>query len=251
MIRIDSHTVIDPGARDHNEDDLRVGQAGRCAWAVLSDGAGGHSAGDEASHRVVTTLDLRLAEASTRGGLDPLALEAAIQQAHAALNQDQSRLQGQGRQQRMHATVVALWLDLAQSQAIWAHVGDSRLYLVRSGVAMPLTRDDSVVQQMVDAGFLSAEDALHHPRKNQLLSALGGPDAIDVHVAAAPLEVVAGDAFLLCSDGWWDVVQPPAVAQTLAVSGDARDWLERMATQIVAHGSAQQDNYSAVCWRLG
>lgn len=248
MIRIDSHTLIDPGARDHNEDDLRVGQAGTCAWAVLSDGAGGHSAGDEASRRVVTTLDLRLGEASARGGLDPQVLESAIQQAHAALNQDQSHLHGR---QRMHATVVALWVDLARSQAIWAHVGDSRLYLVRGGVATPLTRDDSVVQQMVDAGFLSAQDALHHPRKNQLLSALGGPDAIDVHVATTPLDVVAGDAFLLCSDGWWDVVQPPSIAQTLAVSGDARDWLERMVTQVVAHGSEQQDNYSAVCWRLG
>lgn len=243
MLQLDVHTCVDSGARDHNEDDLRTGRAGVLAWAVLSDGAGGHSRGDEASRRVVTTVDAALQQSATSEGLSAARLGTAIEQAHAGLNAEQAHLQGR---RRMHATVVALALDRVRGEAVWAHVGDSRLYLLRDGAAVALTRDDSVVQQMVDAGFLTPEAALHHPRKNQLLCALGGAEPIEVHLCPAPLAVRAGDAFVLCSDGWWDVVTPETIADTFRHALDASDWLQRMRNCIREADAPSQDNYSAV-----
>lgn len=249
LLSLDVHTCVDPGARDHNEDDLRVGEAGDLAWAVLSDGAGGHSRGDEASRRVVTTVDEAMRQAVAAGeGLSAARLGDAIEQAHARLNAEQAHLQGR---HRMHATVVALCLDRARGEVVWAHVGDSRLYRLRDGVAVALTRDDSLVQQMVDAGFLTPEAAHHHPRKNQLLCALGGAEPIEVHVAEAPEPVRAGDAFLLCSDGWWDVVMPDAIARTRQHAVDAADWLQRMRSLILEANESGQDNYSAVVVIVG
>jgi serine/threonine protein phosphatase PrpC len=248
MMPIDVHTCVDAGARDHNEDDLRAGQGGDLAWWVLSDGAGGHSRGDEASRRVVATVDEQVQRTAAVEGLSAARLGHAIEQAHARLNADQAHLQGR---HRMHATVVALCLDRVRGEAVWAHVGDSRLYLLRAGVVTALTRDDSVVQQMVDAGFLTAEAALHHPRKNQLLCALGGAEPIEVHVSEPPLPVQAGDSFLLCSDGWWDVVTPDAIARTHRHAVDAADWLQRMRSLILEANEPNQDNYSAVAVRLG
>ena len=245
---LDVHTCVEPGARDHNEDDLRVGQAQALAWAVLSDGAGGHSRGDEASRRVVSTVDAALQQAALGPGLSAQWLGAAIEQAHAALNAEQAHLQGR---RRMHATVVALALDRVRGEAVWAHVGDSRLYLLRGGSVTALTRDDSVVQQMVEAGFLTPEAARHHPRKNQLLCALGGPEAVEVHLSPAPLALRAGDAFLLCSDGWWDVVPPEAIVQAHRHAVGAADWLQRMHSLIREANAPNQDNYSAITLIVG
>lgn len=243
LLSLDVHTCVDAGARDHNEDDLRVGQGGDLGWVVLSDGAGGHSRGDEASRLVVTTVDEQVQQTAVVEGLSAQRLARAIEQAHARLNADQAHLRGR---HRMHATVVALCLDRVRGEAVWAHVGDSRLYLLRDGVVTALTRDDSLVQQMVDAGFLTAEAARHHPRKNQLLCALGGAEPIEVHVSGVALPVKAGDAFLLCSDGWWDVVTPDAIARTHQHAVDAADWLQRMRSLILEAGEPNQDNYSAV-----
>ncbi|MFM2054682.1 MAG: hypothetical protein RL456_2719 [Pseudomonadota bacterium] len=248
MMQLDLATCLEPGARDHNEDDLRTGQDGALSWAVLSDGAGGHSRGDEASRQVVSTLDAGLAEASRQGAIDADGLGALVRRAHQRLCADAAQA---GARQRMHATVVALWLDRGRGQAVWAHVGDSRLYLVRDGVAAALTRDDSVVQQMVDAGFLSAEDARHHPRKNQLLSALGGVEGdVEVHLPPEPLALRDGDGFLLCSDGWWDVVEAPRIAAAFGAGPDAAGWIARMDRMIRDAARPQQDNYSAIGLRL-
>jgi serine/threonine protein phosphatase PrpC len=151
----------------------------------------------------------------------------------------------------MHSTVVVLWIDLRRANALWSHVGDSRLYRVRDGVAVLLTSDDSVVQRMVDAGLMSAEQAGTHPQKNQLLAALGVEDDVEPHTASAALR--DGDAFLLCSDGWWDALDAAAIADDLARSDGPHDWLEAMHERIRARAAPRQDNFSAIalCLRDG
>ena len=175
-------------------------------------------------------------------------LGQSVQLAHDLLNAGQ---QGQKAHQRMHATVVALWVDAASRQAVWAHVGDSRLYRVRHGRCEALTGDDSVVQQMVAAGYISAEEARHHPRKNQLLSALGSEEPLQVHTLSQPDSVMEGDAFLLCCDGWWDLLSPADIARLLDASGSPQAWLDRMAGQIQAAQLPNQDNYSAIAVWVG
>ena len=233
------------GARSRNEDDLRFGRRGAVAYAVLSDGAGGHRGGAIASDFVVRTIALSLQSAA---GATPQSLTAVLLDTHAALCELQQRGAGAD---RMHATVVALWLDAAAACALWSHVGDSRLYLLRHGRARQLTRDDTLVQQMVDAGYLSADEARDHPQKNQLIGAMGMDGAIDPHTVDAPLPLRDGDAFLLCSDGWWASLDAAAIESTFADAGSADDWLARMQARVRDAGVAGQDNFSAVAVWIG
>ncbi|MGE5451952.1 MAG: PP2C family protein-serine/threonine phosphatase [Acidobacteriota bacterium] len=245
MIAIDIASRSEVGARAHNEDDLRHGSNGGLRFVVVSDGAGGHSNGAMASDLVVRTTALALQRAAP---FSPAALVQAIEQANEAVNAGQRGLKSH---QRMHATVVCLWLDTDQYQVLWAHVGDSRLYRMRRGRAQQLTRDDSVVQQMVDAGFIKPDEARHHPRKNQLLAAMGMEEAMPIHVLPAPEPLQDGDAFLLCSDGWWDHLDLEDLEDTLNDTRSAQEWLDRMAALVVERQSPNQDNYTAVAVWVG
>src|SRR6185295_7421262 len=129
---------------------------------------------------------------------------------------------------------VVLWIDLDRQSALWSHVGDSRLYRVRRGVATALTSDDSVVQRMVDAGLITAAQAESHPQKNQLIAALGIEDGVEPHTVPAPHGLVEGDAFLLCSDGWWDAVDEDAIVGALGRAAVPDDWLALMQQLIEA-----------------
>jgi serine/threonine protein phosphatase PrpC len=90
---------------------------------------------------------------------------------------------------------------LKDGYVTYGHVGDSRLYLLRQGIIIQLTRDQSYVQQMVDTGVITAEQAKTHPSKNILTSALGSDSAVEADFAEAPVPLLAGDMLLLCTDG--------------------------------------------------
>ena len=119
MLHLEIATCSEVGGRSRNEDDLRVGQRGDTHFAVLSDGAGGHGNGQMASDIVVRTVALALQRSEAFAG-EPIRL--ALMQAHQALVREQGTLPAH---QRMHATVVALWLDLERGLALWGHLGDS------------------------------------------------------------------------------------------------------------------------------
>ena len=240
MLEIAIAVRSEVGQRERNEDDLRHGGREGYWYAVLSDGAGGHRNGAVASDLAVRTAARSLEQA---GAPSSQALHNAISDANYAINSQQ---QGLRDHQRMHATVVALWIDLPRMEAFWAHAGDSRLYLVRQARVERLTRDDSVVQQMIDAGLISHEEGRHHPCKNQLLSALGADERIDTHATREPFALRDGDAFLLCSDGWWDVVTEADVERCLRDAASVEDWLDQMAQLVVEHDAASQDNFSAI-----
>jgi serine/threonine protein phosphatase PrpC len=245
MIHIEVASRSEVGARSHNEDDLRCGTVGARVYAVLSDGAGGHSNGAMASDIVVRTAQVVLQRATV---FNAAVLEAAIEEANEVLNAGQ---QGYRSHQRMHATVVALWIDTDTEQAMWAHVGDSRLYRVRQGCAEQLTVDDSVVQHMVDAGFIKPEEARHHPRKNQLLAAMGSEETPLVHVTLQPESLRDGDAYLLCSDGWWDMLGLDDIERTMLNADDPKQWLDEMAAMVARSRIPNQDNYTAVAVWVG
>jgi serine/threonine protein phosphatase PrpC len=90
---------------------------------------------------------------------------------------------------------------LKDGYVTYGHVGDSRLYLLRQGIIIQLTRDQSYVQQMVENGVINAEQAKTHPSRNILTSALGSDSAVEADFAEAPVPLLAGDMLLLCTDG--------------------------------------------------
>jgi serine/threonine protein phosphatase PrpC len=235
------------GDRQANQDVLRVARIGTMGHMVLSDGAGGHERGIEAARRTVDTIDSVLADLCAAGQA-PNAhdLREAIRAAHREL---QSHQQGSSAHEQMHATVTALWVDRLSRQAVWAHVGDTRLYHLRAGRLVHTTTDDSVVQSMVDAGWLTPAQARSHPHKNHLLAALGMSDAVDPH--AGGCELADDDAFLLCTDGWWDPVDEVLRTMLWAAAVHPQQWLQQLHEHIRAHRPPRQDNHSAIAVSFG
>lgn len=245
MLRIEIAARSEVGTRRRNEDDLRFGQDEAWCHAVLADGAGGHRDGALASELVVRTISARM-QAATHA--TPELLSEWVHAAHAALDEQQ---RAAGGLERMHATVVLVWVDVGSELALWSHVGDSRLYMLRRGRVCHVTRDDSVVQQMVDAGFITPAEAHDHPGKNQLIAALGIEGPIEPHTVDEAQAVQDGDAFLLCSDGWWDVLGRPRIEATFAAAHSAAHWLDLMHAEVQGAARAGQDNFSAIAVWLG
>jgi serine/threonine protein phosphatase PrpC len=243
-----------PGGRTYNEDALRVARIGEQFHLVLADGAGGHSRGAEAAKRVVDAIDADLARlASQATSPDQALLQAIVSEAHDALRAAQPGANGADRKSRpgdsMHATVVVLWLDLARRVAAWAHVGDSRLYLLRHNRVEQVSRDDSAVQLLVDAGVIDREQARRHPAKNRLLAALGIADDIDPHAGAATLR--DGDVWLACTDGWWDGLADSDIEHSLDGSPSVTAWVEQMRAHLALSPPPNQDNHSAIAVWVG
>jgi serine/threonine-protein phosphatase Stp1 len=208
--RLRSWAMTDRGAvRDHNEDAC-LDRPDLGLWAV-ADGAGGHYAGELASRTIVEALD------AIGGGLSAASLLArvrlAIAEAHAALCQAAAQ---RGGNTLIASTVVVLLARDDHFACLWA--GDSRAYLLRDGVLRQITRDHSLVQEMVDEGSLSAEAAEQHPQANVITRAVGdASEAMELDKVTGDLR--RGDRFLLCSDGLSKTV--PREELTAAMVEDA------------------------------
>lgn len=232
------------GGRSANEDCTAIARRGDHLCLVLSDGAGGHAQGAIAARIAV---DKVLAGFRARPPADGDDLAELLLDAHDAVLAAQRESHTPAG--AMHATIVVLLIDAGSGTALWGHVGDSRLYVLRRGAVLAVTRDDSVVQWMVDAGYLGAEQARDHPRKNKLLAALGADTDLSPNICARPLPLQEGDAFLLCSDGWWEGLQGGDIEAELDQAASLDAWMDAMAAAIARDAAPRHDNYSAIgCW---
>jgi protein phosphatase len=234
VLRVAGETHVGK-VRTSNEDALIVDDA-RGLYAVL-DGMGGANAGDVASQ---TARDaIREFVTQKRLLMEPsVLLEAAIQTAcrtvHDAANASTER-------QGMGTTVVACLL-VSDKRAWVAHVGDSRAYLWRDGRLLALTRDHTVVEELVDRGLLSAEEAERHPHKNVLSRNLGA--APETRVDLVEVELQAGDRLMLCSDGLYGYAANEAL-QYLLGSGDAPAQVARDLIELALRGGGG-DNVTTI-----
>jgi PPM family protein phosphatase len=236
------------GARSRNEDYLQHGALDAGWYAVLSDGAGGHSNGAVAADLVVRMVAHELGSQLNKQRRPAPALDEVAHVANDALNRQQHGLKGQ---KRMHATLVMLWIGKDTQQAIWSHVGDSRLYLLRQGRVAQVTRDDSVVQTLVDAGLIAPHEARSHSQRNQLIAAMGSDEPIEPHLSDPEFRVQDGDAFLLCSDGWYDRLDEVDIEHCLTEAESAEGWLDGMQALVQERQRPNQDNFSAVAVWVG
>ena len=180
--------------------------------AVVADGMGGHEGGREASSLAVQTVRDVFREADRT---DPQgALLNALREAHRrirAFAEQHPHLHGMG------TTCTAI---LVRNRHLYfAHVGDTRLYLLRGGRLGRRTRDHSYVGRLVESGVLSRAEAEHHPQRHILTAALGSGEEIFPESPETAVELQNGDLLLLCTDGLWDVVPdqdilPVLVSQT-------------------------------------
>ena len=179
---------------------------------VVCDGMGGHAGGREAAMLSLETIGQVFDTAAETADARET-LRTAVQEANRKVFAMGPMTAGAG---RPGSTTVALLLH-ARGVEI-AHVGDSRGYLIHQGQITQITKDHSMVQQMVDAGVLTQEQAAAHPDANKITRALGMGDDVDVEVRPSPVPHVAGDTFVLCSDGLSDMV---AMAEILQIAGSA------------------------------
>ncbi len=175
--------------RAYNEDSY-LDRPDIALWAV-ADGVGGWARGDYASRLIVDHLDRQrlslAADAAGRQVLDSL----------QEINEHLTQVAARGESQRMASTVVALLMREDHYHCIWA--GDSRCYLLRDGKMSRISKDHSRVQDMVDLGLLTDEQAETHPDSNIITRAIGAAEVLELDHVSEPL--MNGDRFLLCSDG--------------------------------------------------
>lgn len=191
--------------RAHNEDAF-LERPDLGLWAV-ADGMGGMTAGEVASQAVVAALD------DIRGPLEATAMLAEIRTRLAAVNTHLLDLAAsRGPDTTIGCTVAGLILHSGYFACFWA--GDSRIYRLRAGELDQLTRDHSLVQDMVDAGVLAAEDAERHPHASVIQRAVGVDPELELQWGHARVE--PGDVFLICSDGLTRMVPDALLQQTLA-----------------------------------
>ena len=109
------------------------------------------------------------------------------------------------------------------------------------------TRDHSLVQQMVDAGYGDERLLRSHPKRHLLTSAIGAAGPIEISVSPQLVELLPGDAFLLCSDGWWEYLYETEMEAALQRQAAGKRWLDDMAAVIGRRAPVGHDNYSALC----
>ena len=143
----------------------------------------------------------------------------------------------------MRTTIVLLVTDF--QSAMWAHIGDSRLYHFRSGRIIFQTKDHSVPQAMADAGDITHESIRFHEDRNRLLRSLGKESDLRPVIQKAPVPLHKGDAFLLCTDGFWEYVTETEMEVDLVKSDKPEQWLQNMEKRIINRADDNNDNYSA------
>jgi serine/threonine protein phosphatase PrpC len=240
--------ISDIGGRQTNQDALGMAEQDGLACFVVSDGAGGHHGGEVAAGIVVQAVIGSFMRDLSFGGR---ALQSYIEEAIAGVAQGKAVQEAVA---NMSATVAAVLIDRKNRYAVWAHMGDTRVYLFRSGKIHSMTKDHSVVQQLIDAGYCKPEEARTHPQRSRLFAAIGAEGDARPAVSDDPFVAEDGDALLICSDGLWEWLMEAEMEQALADASDVNDWLDRMIGQAAVNGSASEkprDNFTAFALWLG
>lgn len=202
--------------RSHNEDyycyaepagDQQFARKGRLI--VIADGMGGHKGGQFAS--AIAVESVRAAYLASEANSPDAALVEALQIAHQAIQdfaREHPEVEGMG------TTCIAA--VVRGSELTYAHIGDSRLYLVRNGAITQLTEDQTVVSKLVHQGLLSREEAADHPDRGVLTAALGIGAGVAAEVPETPLSLEPGDVVLMCTDGLHDLINDRELAAAAA-----------------------------------
>ena len=233
--------------REHNEDTIATDSD--VGLLVLADGMGGYNAGEVASGIAVKTItnlvreglgreDLASIDRSTGLTRPSIVLRDAITRANKIIYQtarSQAECEGMGT-----TVVAALFYD---NRISIAHVGDSRLYRQRGSQIAQVTMDHSLLQELVDRGFYSPEEAQRAANKNYVTRALGVEPQVEVEVQEHPVD--KGDIFILCSDGLSDMVEDEDIRLTISTFGANLDTVAKQLIQL-ANENGGRDNVSVV-----
>jgi serine/threonine protein phosphatase PrpC len=226
-LRVVSAGLTDVGRkRNHNEDSFLIDD--ELQLYVVADGMGGHAGGGTASRIAVETIDKELRRSrdgrenpfvstpNLQDSLIPEALRSAVEKACLAIYtaaQDDPRLSGMG------TTVISLVVK--DDQAFFAHVGDSRAYLIRGELIQQISEDHSLVNEQIKAGMITPEEAKHSRYKNIITRSVGFEEEVQVDVMGVITE--PNDVFLLCSDGLANMLEDKEIHELVSGTPNFQD----------------------------
>lgn len=229
--------------REENQDRISRFRGPLGEVFLVVDGMGGHQDGARAAEIVITGFEKHLRAAPDDAEITSVQ-NVILQDAATRTNAELYALSA-GAENKMGATLVLVLIR--DRRAVVAHAGDSRAYLMRGGTLSPWTHDHTRVQQMLDHGMLTEEEARHHPDASVITRAFGQQPEIELEISE-PRELRSGDRILLCSDGLCGYVDDAAIARGLEVSGGAQEATNQLIELALEAGG--EDNVSVQVVRI-
>lgn len=226
------------GGRSNNQDSLWYSEDMENGLWIVADGLGGHHHSEMASSLIIRTVE----EAWKQN--QEMDIESILLQCHRNIVQ----MQKECPEADNAASTVVLARCLGTTFTC-AHAGDSRLYYFRNSQLLFRTRDHSIAQMNVTLGEITEREQRTSPDRNKLYNVLGG-DKTPKPEVREPFIVQPGDAFLLCTDGFWEYLSETEMLVDLLKAPSAKAWAEHMLVRIKKRQPEGNDNYSLICGLL-
>lgn len=240
------HQASHIGNRKYNQDRAAHAYSSDALLLVLADGMGGHLHGEVAADLIIGTFVESFGREAQPRIADPDEFVSG------AMRRANERIMRVAHDQAPGAfpgsTCVAALIQ--DGQVHWGHAGDSRLYLLRDGAVLARTRDHSMVQQWLDWGMITAEEARAHPQRNQITNCLGGVEDMFYMEQSHPVELQSGDLLLLGSDGLWGPFTDQEVAEAFAAEPVAGA-LDNLIALALQREGGHSDNVTGIALRWG
>ena len=231
-------SITKEGNRKCNEDTLKIASVSNRNCFVVCDGLGGHNAGDVASGIAGNAFVDELCYCDDLS--DYLAQGFNSAQNRILLYQKENRTN-----KDMKTTAVCMATD--EKEIHIGHIGDSRFYGFKKDGTYIRTLDHSVPQLLVQSHTIAESEIRTHPNRNMLLKVMGEPWDEPLYELTQPMPLSAFQAFLLCSDGFWELIKEEEMMSALLHSSSPQEWLDKMTAIVEANGqNKEMDNYTAI-----
>lgn len=231
-------TYTNSGSREINEDryGVAIHENGMCF--VVADGLGGHGNGEVAAQLAIDAVCVEFVE----NGYSEEFFENAFKKAQFEILQEQQR---QLAPSKMKTTVVNL--VISDNKAYWAHVGDSRLYVFQNHRLKLRTLDHSVPQMLVLSKSIKEKEIRNHPDRNRLMRVMGVKGEEPRFDVGDPFKLTKNQVFLLCTDGFWELIEETEMERLLKESQTPKEWIDKMSGIVRKNGEGKEmDNYTAI-----
>ena len=244
MMKLDITQLNRLGNRETNEDRLVVVDRGDAVLVVVADGMGGHRGGDIAAQIFVDTLENIFRRVPLPLSNPKTFLNKAIDAAHQTICHERKN-----HKTSIDPRTTCVVCILQGNSANWAHVGDSRLYLLREQKILARTIDHSYVEELFRQGLISEADMLTHPKRSYLTQCVGGVEQKPSVTYGVMKSLQEHDVLVLCSDGFWTALDEQALCAITAQT-NLDESIHQLASMAESNSYPQSDNISAVALRV-
>lgn len=243
-MRYDTGQANRLGNRSSNQDRCSILERKDSVLLIVADGMGGHEGGEMAAQEMVNSMTMAFNSESAQIKNPRKFLKTIVADAHQAI----SRL-GIHRKPPIYPRTTGVVCLLQNGMACWAHVGDSRLYLIRNDEILSRTKDHTYIEELHQNNVITEDEMLTHPMRNYVTQCLGGPNESTKVTVSEETSIIFDDILLLCSDGLWNAVNMNNLIKLL--KGDTLDKAVNLMAESAEKASyPKSDNISVVALRL-